>query len=738
MHPASMYSISLIKNFLWNAFGVLLISLCLTRPAVADNWSATLYEAGAPRHVVGVDKKRHIFNLFEKKSPFKLRYSYPCVTGQLPGDKQQVNDLRTPEGVYFVDYKIAGGLDFREYGGVAYTLNYPNPVDRLRGKTGHGIWIHSKGYELVPTRGCVAIDLRNIAEVGPLLVPGTPVVVAEELADAPIDNNPTLDTLRALMGKWSDTWAARSPRLFDFYDADAYTRATENFEAFRLNKERLFKILTFIKIYNREIHALEGPGYWVTWAEQLYTASNLSTEGVRRLYWQKNDAGEFRIVGMEWIPRDVGMRADVQKGKLVAEGPVATASDATSESPRAPRLDMPEQAGQKLPEVVVPDAPPPADNVKIDTGTTFSIAALAQKLAAISEPLIPRRQPRVEPPDEIVWGKGKNMFNESARQAPPPVRNTPQLSLPAKPVKPAQALKPAKLEKETPVEPKAAEPVKTEPAPEPVVARAPIKPADPIAEVGKSLAAWQKAYGERDPSILEFYDRKRYNRLPEMLGVPHIASLNTTLRGLKRDLDGPWLRMVCGPAKIEGNGELYKSVSDTLFSGPDGIRQGVQQILWRLDEDGSFRIVGSDFQPRRVGMDGNYLELVSDDIFNTLEEWRKAWENGDLDAYMAFYAPNASQQTRIGANSIRKQKELLWSKVKPTLVQLSGMRLALDDQGIRADMNQAYADNAGKSDKGVKTIHMRFDGKKWLIQREDWAAQAAASSISTRGVSPTP
>ena len=88
---------------------------------------------------MAVDKNRRAFLFFEKKSPLKLKYSFPCVTGQLAGDKQELNDLRTPEGIYFVEYKIASGLDFKEYGGIAYTLNYPNPVDRLRGKTGHGI-----------------------------------------------------------------------------------------------------------------------------------------------------------------------------------------------------------------------------------------------------------------------------------------------------------------------------------------------------------------------------------------------------------------------------------------------------------------------------------------------------------------------------------------------------------------------------------------------------------------------
>lgn len=296
-----------------------------------------------------MDKNRQTFLFFEKKSPLKLKYTFPCVTGQLAGDKQALNDLRTPEGIYFVEYKIASGLDFKEYGGIAYTLNYPNPVDRLRGKTGHGIWIHSKGFGLVPTRGCVAIGLKEIDVVGPQLTPGTAVVLAEKVDESkvPQPDNGTARELRRLMQHWSNAWAARSRRMFEYYDSEAYSRAMpETFAAFRQNKERLFKMLKFIKIYNREIHALEGPGYWVTWSEQFYTASNLSTEGVRRLYWQRGKDKKFRIVGMEWTPRDVGMFADFKKGRLVAEAmPVAT--DASSEAPLPPRLDMPEAPPKK-------------------------------------------------------------------------------------------------------------------------------------------------------------------------------------------------------------------------------------------------------------------------------------------------------------------------------------------------------------------------------------------------------
>ena len=671
-------------------------------PARAENWRANLYNEGLPSHLVAVDKNRQTFLFFEKKSPLKLKYSFPCVTGQLAGDKQELNDLRTPEGIYFVEYKIASGLDFKEYGGIAYTLNYPNPVDRLRGKTGHGIWIHSKGFGLVPTRGCVAIGLKEIDTVGPQLTPGTAVVLAEQLDESkvPQPDNGTARELRRLMHAWSNAWAARSRKMFDYYDPDAYSKATESFSAFRQNKERLFKALGFIKIYNREIHALEGPGYWVTWAEQFYTASNLSTEGVRRLYWQRGKDKKFRIVGMEWSPRDVGMRADFQKGRLVA-ATLPTATDASSEAPLPPRLDMPEAPGEKTASGI-PAVP--------------AAVAQAEKLLAVSEPLVPRRAP-APPPAEVNWGSRPGM--DAGREAtPPPVPETPVT--PAAPVTPVQTGQPE-------VAPPAldAQPVQPE-----ALSLTP----ETRAALERAVQSWNTAFAARSTAdIAALYDKERYNRLP---GLPRGYSYNSAQRELERRFRAPWLTLISRAPSLEIQGALAVSRCEQLVAAPDGVEQGVRTLWWYREADGNFRVVGSEFRPAELGLAANYLEDVSNAVSADLEAWRKAWEAGSLDDYMAFYTDDAVQQGRWGAKNIRRQKESLWARTKPTLVQLSGLRLVMDKRGIRADMNQVYADSAGHSDRGTKTLLLRFDGRSWRIQREDWAAQTPQGQAGRNAAAP--
>ena len=686
--------------------------------AQAEEWQASLYNEGLPTHLVAVDKKRQTFMFFEKKSPLKLKYTYPCTTGQLPGDKQALNDLRTPEGIYFVEYKIASGLDFKEYGGIAYTLNYPNPVDRLRGKTGHGIWIHSKGFGIEPlsTRGCVAIGLKEIDEVGPQLTPGTAVVLAEKMDETaqPRPDSSTANELRRLMQNWSNAWASRSVKMFDYYNPDAYSRAmTENFTAFRQNKERLFKSLRFIKIFNRKINVLEGPGYWVTWSEQLYTASNLSTEGVRRLYWQRDNDQKFRIVGMEWTPRDLGMRADFQKGQLVAEAPLQQVSDASSEAPQRPRLDMPEAAPEKA-EATALAAPQPSQDK-----TATAKAGQGDKLMAANDPLVPRRS-NATPPAEVNWG-ARPAMEEAARSE---AESAPK-GAPAKPAD--QAAKPAEVQQAVNLPAPTSVPA---PIAAPAQANAPVAAAaqqlsltpEVRAALEKAVQAWNADFSARSTNIASLYDQAKYNR---EAGTPRGYSYNSTMRELDRRFAVPWLRLISRKPKFEIQGSLAVSHCEQLVGAPNGMEQGVRSFWWSRDNKGDFRIVASQFKPEELGLAADYLDQVSDAASAMVEKWRKAWEAGRLDEYIEYYADDAIQQGRWGAKNIQKQKELLWQRVQPTLVQITGLRLVADKQGLRADMNQVYADSSGHTDRGTKTLLLRFDGKAWRIAREDWAPLGA-------------
>lgn len=311
----------------------------------SSGWQARLVgnEASPPR-LIAVAKRQQALFLFEHNSPLKLAGTFVCTTGQAVGDKTVEGDLKTPEGVYFVVNRIGEGLDYEKYGNEAYTLNYPNPVDRLRRKTGYGIWVHGRGVPITPnlTEGCIALNNTDLTFLGKDLSAGAPVTLAEAVSYEPEPSPADQATINALFTKtqdWAKAWASRSSTFFNYYDAKAYGIAQgESFAAFRQQKERVFKNVSFIDIKISNLQALPGPGYWVTWFQQDYRASNLSAKGVRRLYWQKDEQGELRIVGMEWAPRLSGTLTAGLNSPIVSDAS-AVAEGKTRDKPSGPISD---------------------------------------------------------------------------------------------------------------------------------------------------------------------------------------------------------------------------------------------------------------------------------------------------------------------------------------------------------------------------------------------------------------
>ena len=140
------------------------------------------------KHAIAVDTSRSRLYLFENSSNgVKLIADYYISVGKLGVEKSLEGDQRTPLGVYYVTGSLrpTSLVDF--YGVGALPINYPNPLDLKRGKTGSGIWLHgtpSEQFSRPPkaSDGCVVLanpDLNRI--LTSVRSRTTPVVIAERL-----------------------------------------------------------------------------------------------------------------------------------------------------------------------------------------------------------------------------------------------------------------------------------------------------------------------------------------------------------------------------------------------------------------------------------------------------------------------------------------------------------------------------------------------------------------------------
>jgi len=221
------------------------------RPPAGTVPSQFLQLAPRSRHAIAVDTSRARLYLFENTpGGLKLLADYYISVGRLGIDKTAEGDLRTPLGIYYVTSNLDPKSLKDFYGAGALPINYPNPYDARRGKTGGGIWLHGtppSQFARAPkaTDGCVVLanpDLERIIRT--VEVRTTPVVIASSLRWVPQQSvQADARTFTDALSAWRSARAAGDAgRLLSFYTPDAQTGGKPIAEALpqlRMELERL-------------------------------------------------------------------------------------------------------------------------------------------------------------------------------------------------------------------------------------------------------------------------------------------------------------------------------------------------------------------------------------------------------------------------------------------------------------------------------------------------------------------
>jgi len=211
----------------------------------AEGWKPVIEPTPlVPDYILAVEKEPQKLHLLVHKSPLHAEASFTCATGQAAGDKKIEGDLKTPEGIYFTTGKRTGLKDFKLYGTMAFPLDFPNPVDRIKGKTGYGIWIHGRGKELVPmdTKGCVALVNSDMDYLDENIKPGAPVIIGEKVVWNNSSDGQSVESveLEKQVRKWAADWEARDNGFFEAYAPDLFAKSEgRSFKAFENRKKRI-------------------------------------------------------------------------------------------------------------------------------------------------------------------------------------------------------------------------------------------------------------------------------------------------------------------------------------------------------------------------------------------------------------------------------------------------------------------------------------------------------------------
>ncbi|MBU4525399.1 MAG: L,D-transpeptidase family protein [Desulfomicrobium sp.] len=298
------------------------LSLLFAAPALSQGWTPSFSaNPSTPALFMAVDMGRQrAFLVRNKDGELNKIKHMPCTTGMRGGGKLLEGDRKTPEGVYFLEGKATGGLDFDLFGNTAYPLNYPNPVDRIQGKTGNGIMIHGRGRSFGPrqTLGCVVLENDDVDTLDRhVRINATPIVIAESVSLTGKAGPPP----EIVLGTWGWIKARerRENAFFEIYDPVRFEKSSNmSFARFRQKTLQEFASAEWVDIRIENLQVLQGPDYMVSvFAQRTFPHGE---QGWRRLYWMRQ-VELWKIVGEEWIPQNLGGSVDYAQlvGKEIRE-----------------------------------------------------------------------------------------------------------------------------------------------------------------------------------------------------------------------------------------------------------------------------------------------------------------------------------------------------------------------------------------------------------------------------------
>lgn len=264
-----------------------------------------LWFSPAQRHAVIVDGGRSQVYVYENAGGTpRLVENYYATLGKYGIEKDREGDKKTPVGVYYVTSQIPGSKLPDFYGWGAFPINYPNEWDRLRGKTGYGIWLHgvpSDTYARAPwaSDGCIALANPDIENLGKSVQPGvTPVIIAERVEWVTQKIwRAERDVFMLQFQTWRADWESLDADRYLAHYASAFRSDGMDLAAWQAHKRRVNAGKSWIEVSLSKVTVFRSPGkqslVTVTF-DQDYRSSNLTQKTRKRQYWVE-EAGRWKI-----------------------------------------------------------------------------------------------------------------------------------------------------------------------------------------------------------------------------------------------------------------------------------------------------------------------------------------------------------------------------------------------------------------------------------------------------------
>lgn len=288
-------------------------------PPVHDKLPAALVQMSpSESYVLVVDLKASRLYVYENTGELpRLVDNFYVTIGKNGIGKQQEGDQKTPVGVYFVTGFIAPDELPDLYGAGAFPIDYPNPWDQRKQRTGYGIWLHgtpSNTFSRPPrdSDGCVILTNQDFQRLDRYIHSGsTPVVLANSIEWLlPAELQQRRQQFGRLLEQWRKDWESRDARAYLQHYSEDYYGLGMDYATWFEHKSRVNPSKRYIDVDLSDTSMYLYPGetdLLVVTFTQDYDSDNFRRTFRKRQFWRKEDDGQWRVI----YEGNISSRADV-------------------------------------------------------------------------------------------------------------------------------------------------------------------------------------------------------------------------------------------------------------------------------------------------------------------------------------------------------------------------------------------------------------------------------------------
>jgi len=242
--------------------------------------------------VLLVDKSQQQLLVLKSTAPQNTLVvdTFRITTGKVDGNKEKEGDQKTPEGIYKIISSIPREQLPAKYGPMAFVLDYPNRVDKIKNRNGSNIWIHGRDEEIVDrqTEGCVSLENGKLLELSDYItLQKTPVIIIDSLyhngrSSAAYEKFNMGDSL---IVNWVDFWEKGDIEGFGRLFSEHFkTQSWNNKRLYLNNKKQLETIYNWKDVSADKLWILQSDHEALIHFQQDYLCPTFFSRGNKQLH----------------------------------------------------------------------------------------------------------------------------------------------------------------------------------------------------------------------------------------------------------------------------------------------------------------------------------------------------------------------------------------------------------------------------------------------------------------------